>query len=35
MLSGWPVEPVEPVKKEIISDILTGKRANGQRAQPF
>jgi len=32
-----PVEPVEPVKKGKMSDIirLTGKRANGQRAQPL
>jgi len=37
---GWPVEPVapvEPVGVGKISDFifLTGKRANGQRAQPL
>jgi len=32
-----PVEPVKPVKIEKMSDFifLTGKRANGQRAQPI
>jgi hypothetical protein len=37
MFPGCPVEPVEPVKKGKMSDFIssTGKRVNGQRAQPF
>jgi len=31
---GWPVGPVEPVKKLFDFILLTGERANGQRAQP-
>ena len=34
---GWPVEPVVPAKKGIISDFtfLAGNRATEQGAQPI
>jgi hypothetical protein len=34
--AGCPVEPVMPVEPVRISDLFfSGKRANGQQAQPF